>query len=126
MSDIWGSLQNATENEPLLSQKLNLTQTQRYGYLIYADYTSPPNANVEVYVSMSGVNQWRADGSTYSNSYSDTLGNALLTGEKHGWFPVWGELGEGASHYSLEGITPLLRFYLSKYFCQNPYPNINS
>jgi hypothetical protein len=110
---------NATENEPLLSQKFNLTQTQRYGYFIYADYSAPSNAEVVIYESMSGINEWRAVGSTYRSSYNDTLGNALLTGEKHGWFSVYGELNEGGSNYQWKGIDALLRHYLISYFCKN-------
>ncbi len=110
---------NATENEPLLSQKFNSTETQRYSYFIYADYTASSNAKFEVYESMSGENQWWDDGLTYENSYRDTLGNALFTGENHGWFPVWGELGNDGSYIEGKGINALLKLYLIRNFCKN-------
>ena len=43
---------HASENEPTLSQKSNKS-------MIYADYTSSPNASVEVFVNLEGMNQWK-------------------------------------------------------------------
>lgn len=115
---------NATENEPLLSQKFNQTQAEKYDNFIYADYAASSNAMVEVSITMSGVNQWWADSSTYDNSYNETL-VTTLTGENHGWFPVRRELF-GESHSSWMGIENYLRLNLIKHLCQNPYPNSNS
>jgi len=99
---------NATENEPLLSQKFNLTLShyneplppagispKKYNYdsIIYADYISSPNATVEVFVELSGRNEWFAGGWGF-NIYRERLGTTL-NGEKHGWFSVTGELVEG-------------------------------
>jgi hypothetical protein len=93
---------NATENEPLLSQKFNLTSSQppaytqkklTYDSIIYADYTSSPAATVEVFVTMEGVNEWWQGNSAF-NSYRERLGTTFK-GEKHGWFSVTGELTEG-------------------------------
>ncbi|PWB53432.1 MAG: hypothetical protein C3F06_06305 [Candidatus Methanoperedenaceae archaeon] len=95
---------NATENEPLLSQKFNLTpahndkeassrKTLNYDSLIYADYKSSPNATVEVFVELSGRNEWWAGGSGF-NIYHERMGTTF-TGEKHGWFSVIGELAQG-------------------------------
>ncbi|NJD51533.1 MAG: hypothetical protein FIB07_01555 [Candidatus Methanoperedens sp.] len=102
---------NATENEPLLSQKFNLTpssykypsngiplKTQRYDSIIYADYGSSPNATVEVLVSLDGRNEWFAGGWAF-NIYRESLG-ITLTGEKHGWVPASGELVEGEGRYN--------------------------
>lgn len=98
---------NATENEPLLSQKYNLTlsiydaplppdgispKKHNYDSLIYADYTSSPNATVEVFVELSGRNEWWAGGSGF-NIYRERMGTTFK-GEKHGWFSVTGELVE--------------------------------
>jgi hypothetical protein len=99
---------NATENEPLLSQKFNLTTSQysepipsnvvspkklNYDSLIYADYISSPNATVEVFVVLSGSNEWWQGDSAF-NIYHERLGTTFK-GEKHGWFSVTGELVEG-------------------------------
>ncbi len=97
---------NATGNEPLLSQKFNLTPShydepfpqegpKKYNYdsIIYADYISSPNATVEVFIEFSGRNEWWAGGWTF-NIYHERLGSNL-NGEKHGWFSVTGELIEG-------------------------------
>lgn len=95
---------NSTENEPLLSQKFNLTlthyskdapsrKTLNYDSLIYADYISSPDATVEVSVELSGRNEWRAGGSGF-NIYHERMGTTF-TGEKHGWFSVIGELAQG-------------------------------
>jgi len=99
---------NATENEPLLSQKFNLTLShydepltpegispKKYNYdsIIYADYISSPNVTVEVFVELSGRNEWWAGASTF-NIYHERLGTTL-NGERHGWFSVTGELVEG-------------------------------
>lgn len=102
---------NATKNEPLLSQKFNLTpssynypsngippKTQKYDSVIYADYESSPNATVEVLVSVDGRNEWFAGGWT-SNTYRESLGT-IFKGEKHGWIPVSGELVEGEGRYN--------------------------
>lgn len=98
---------NATENEPLLSQKYNLTlsnydaplpqngispKKHNYDSLIYADYTSSPDATVEVFVELSGRNEWWA-GSSGFNIYRERMGTTFK-GEKHGWFSVTGELVE--------------------------------
>jgi len=99
---------NATENEPMLSQKFNLTLShfdeplppdgispKKYNYdsLIYADYNSSPNATVEVFIELSGRNEWWAGGWGF-NIYHERAGTSL-NGEKHGWFSVTGELVEG-------------------------------
>jgi len=102
---------NATENEPILSQKFNLTlssypypsngippKTQKYDSIIYADYKSSSNATVEVFVLIDGRNEWFAGGWA-SNTYHESLGTTF-TGEKHGWFPVNGELVEGEGLYN--------------------------
>lgn len=104
---------NATENEPLLSQKFNMTlsnngegppsyisqKTLSYDSIIYADYTSSPDAVVEVFVDLNGVNEWWAGGSGF-NSYHDRLGTTF-NGEKHGWYSVTGELSEGEGFKSI-------------------------
>lgn len=115
---------NATGNEPLLSQKFNLTlsnygeplpsnrispKQHNYDSLIYADYTSSPDATVEVFVVLSGRNEWWQGDSAF-NIYHERLGTTFK-GEKHGWFSVTGELVEG------EG----LRFPAS---AQSPRPTI--
>ena len=71
---------NASENEPTLSQKSSKS-------MIYADFTSSPNAYVEVFVNLEGWNEWWQGGGWNSNQYQDRLGTAI-TGEKHGWFSV--------------------------------------
>jgi len=103
---------NATDNEPLLYPKYNLRlsdydspypsgmtppKTQRYESFIYADYTASPDANVEICVSLDGRNDWWAGGWT-GNSYRDSI-CTTVTGEKHGWIPVTGELVEGEGRY---------------------------
>ena len=75
---------NASENEPTLSQKSDKS-------MIYADYTSSPNASVEVFVNMEGMNQWMEGGGWRGNQYRDRLGTTF-SGEKHGWFSVPREL----------------------------------
>ncbi len=75
---------NASENEPTLSQKSDKS-------IIYADYTSSPDASVEVFEAMEGMNQWTEGGGWNGNQYRDILGTTL-TGEKHGWFSVPREL----------------------------------
>lgn len=104
---------NATENEPLLSQKFNLTishygeeppaynsqKTLSYDSIIYADYTSSPDAVVEVFVDLNGVNEWWQGGSGF-NRYHDRLGTTFK-GEKHGWVSVTGELAEGEGFQSI-------------------------
>ena len=79
---------NASENEPTLSQKSDKS-------MIYADYTSSPNASVEVFEIMEGMNQWTEGGGFgggwNGNQYRDRLGTTF-TGEKHGWFSVPREL----------------------------------
>lgn len=93
---------NATGKEPILSQKFNLTSAQppeytrkkiTYDSMIYADYKSSPDATVEIFVNMEGVNEWWQDNSAF-NSYHDRLGTTFK-GENHGWFSVTGELAEG-------------------------------
>lgn len=93
---------NASENEPILSQKFNLTTLQPSAYIqktfsydsiIYADYTSSQDAIVEVFVTLQGTNEWWQGDSAF-NSYHERLG-ATFKGEKHGWFSVIGGLTEG-------------------------------
>jgi len=99
---------NATENEPILSQKFNLATslppayTQKkltYDSMIYADYTSSPDAAVEVFVELDGWNEWWQGGAAH-NKYYERLGTTFK-GEKHGWFSVTGELAEGEGFSSL-------------------------
>jgi hypothetical protein len=93
---------NASENEPILSQKFNLTTSQPSAYIqktlsydsiIYADYTSSQDATVEVFVTLQGTNEWWQGDSAF-NSYHERLGTTFK-GEKHGWFSVIGGLTEG-------------------------------
>ena len=104
---------NATDNEPILFPKYNMRlsdydspypsswtppKTQRYESFIYADYnTASPDANVEICVTLEGRNDWWAGGWT-GNSYRDSI-CTTVTGEKHGWIPVTGELVEGEGRY---------------------------
>jgi hypothetical protein len=103
---------NASDNEPVLFPKYNKIlsdydmpypsgrippKTQRYESFIYADYTASPDANVEICVTLEGRNEWWKGGWT-SNSYRDSI-CTTVTGEKHGWIPVTGELMEGEGRY---------------------------
>jgi hypothetical protein len=85
---------NASENEPTLSQKSSKS-------MIYVDYTSSPNAYVEVFVNLEGWNEWWETG----NQYQDRLGTAF-TGEKHGWFSVPRELVSRGSPLQAQTPTP--------------------
>jgi hypothetical protein len=102
VSDHFIDTKNATGTEPILSQKFNLTISQPSAYtenkltydsIIYADYTSSPDATVEVFVTLEGWNEWWQGGAAY-NKYYERLGTTFK-GEKHGWFSVPGELIEG-------------------------------
>lgn len=104
---------NATDNEPVLFPKYNMIlsdiddepypssrtppKTQRYESFIYADYTTSPDANVEICVTLEGNNEWWVGGWAF-NSYRDSI-CTTVTGEKHGWIPVTGELMEGEGRY---------------------------
>jgi len=103
---------NATENEPLLYPKYNITvsdfeepypssmtppKTQKYESFIYANYSASSDANVEICVTLNGMNEWWVGGWTY-NSYRDSI-CTTVTGEKHGWIPVTGEFVEGEGRY---------------------------
>ncbi len=103
---------NATVNEPLLSPKYNMIlsdynapyppsgippKTWSYDSFIYADYTTSPDANVGICVSMEGHNEWWVGGWTH-NVYRDSL-CTTFKGERHGWISVTGELVEGKGDY---------------------------
>jgi hypothetical protein len=101
---------NATDNEPILFPKYNMIlsdyphpssgippKTQRYESFIYADYIASPDANVEICVTLDGMNEWWKGG-WISNSYGDSI-CTTVTGEKHGWIPVTGEIIEGEGRY---------------------------
>lgn len=101
---------NATDNEPILFPKYNMIlsdyphpssgippKTQRYESFIYADYIASPDANVEICVTLEGWNEWWKGGSAY-NVYRDRI-CTTVTGEKHGWIPVTGEIVEGEGRY---------------------------
>ncbi len=103
---------NATVNEPLLSPKYNMIlsdynapyppsgippKTWSYDSFISADYTTSPDANVEICVSMEGHNEWWVGGWTH-NVYRDSL-CTTFKGERHGWISVTGELVEGKGDY---------------------------
>jgi hypothetical protein len=102
---------NATDNEPLLYPKYNLRlsddpyypsgmtppRTLSYESFIYADYTASPDANVEICVTLDGNNEWWKGGWIF-NSYRDSI-CTTVTGEKHGWIPVIGEVVEGEGRY---------------------------
>ncbi|MDO8726815.1 MAG: hypothetical protein Q7J35_12170 [Candidatus Methanoperedens sp.] len=90
---------NASENEPVLSQKSNKS-------MIYADYTSSPNAYVEVFVNLEGGNEWWQGRGWAGNQYQDRLGTAF-TGEKHGWFSVPRELASRGSPLPAQTPNPL-------------------
>jgi len=90
---------NASENEPTLFQKSNKS-------MIYADYTSSPNASVEVFVNLEGMNQWQEGGGWNGNQYRDRLGTTF-TGEKHGWFSVPREFASEGGHLPVQSPNPL-------------------
>lgn len=105
---------NAANSEPVLSPKYNVTLSEyqtaaprpssrippkawSYDSFIYADYTSSPEANVEVSVGTGGRNEWWVGGWT-SNEYRDGIYTTFI-GERHGWISVTGELVEGEGRY---------------------------
>lgn len=90
---------NASENEPTLSQKSSKS-------MIYVDYTSSPNAYVEVFVNLEGRNEWWQGGGWTGNQYQDRLGTAF-TGEKHGWFSVPRGLTSEGSNLPAQSLNPL-------------------
>jgi len=62
-----------------------------------ADYKSAPKANVQVCVTLYGMNQlWAGD--LIFNNYRDNFCTEF-TGKKHGWIPVTGELVQRVMPY---------------------------
>ncbi|MFH1321922.1 MAG: YIP1 family protein [Bacteroidota bacterium] len=98
---------------PLLYPKFNLTvsnndtsyptgriplKTQKYESYIYADYTAAPKANIQVCVTLYGINQLWA-GNLVFNNYRDNFCTEF-TGKKHGWIPVTGEIVQRVMPYN--------------------------
>jgi len=81
---------------PLLYPKFNLTQ--KYESYIYADYTAAPKANIQVCVTLYGINQLWA-GNLVFNNYRDNFCTEF-TGKKHGWIPVTGEIVQRVMPYN--------------------------
>lgn len=100
-------------NEPVLQPKFNLIESedknrvptpenidpQYYDYegRIFAEYETSSDADVEIYVSLYGINEVWILGWT-SNEYRDTMGITLI-GSQEGWTPVNGELVTGDGIY---------------------------
>jgi len=76
-----------------------------YQYLgvIYADYTTDPNAKVLIRSSVTGKNRWHIFKPS-SNEYRDSLALTLLGDDNHGWFPAKGELVTGTGDYDMPGF----------------------
>ncbi|MBU4483876.1 hypothetical protein KKA47_00470, partial [bacterium] len=90
------NITNTTDIVPLLYPKSNLTQ--KYESYIYADYTASPKANVQVCVTLYGINQlWAGD--LIFNNYRDNFCTEF-TGKKQGWIPVTGEIVQRVMPYN--------------------------
>ena len=103
---------NPIGSEPLLSPKYNLTLSTydlpypegqspptcyEYESRIYADFESPTDAEVSIYIEAEGENSWWVYGWS-GNSYRDRVG-ITFTGEQPGWHIASGKLVYGEGRY---------------------------
>jgi hypothetical protein len=72
----------------------------RYLSVMYADYTTTPNAKVLIHTDLQGKNRWHIFRPS-SNEYRDTLSLTLLGNMNRGWFPAKGELVTGIGDYDM-------------------------
>jgi len=113
---------NPIGNEPVLSPKEKLTGPSTYRYprpqeaerqlppdyydyiyseyktYVYADYATSLNANLSIFIELSGSNHWWVYG--WGGNYYDDKINIKLTGEQHGWHIASGKLVEGIGDYN--------------------------
>ena len=69
---------------------------------VYADYTSSPNAKVEISTTITGRNDWKIFSPAY-NQYTNSV-YAIMLGENHGWVTAKGELASGIGSYDAPKI----------------------
>lgn len=72
-------------------EKGELSECYRYLGVIYADYTTSPDAKVLIHSDLQGENQWKIFRSA-SNQYTNSISLTLLGNTNHGWFPAKGEI----------------------------------
>ncbi|HMA05254.1 MAG TPA: hypothetical protein VKO45_04940 [Methanomicrobiales archaeon] len=73
---------------------------EQYESPVYADFTSPGNAHLRIFISLSGRNTWDVFGPS-SNEYQDGLQVSFSEGAQ-GWRPGSGMLVTGIGDYGLD------------------------
>ncbi|MDW7732867.1 MAG: hypothetical protein SCH66_10630 [Methanolobus sp.] len=95
-------------NEMVLSPKYEVTPVDagKYWYfddvytyksMVYAEYATIPDANVEISISLDGRNSWWTGG-WQSNDYAEQI-DIQLSGPQDGWTTVYGEMVAGEGVY---------------------------
>jgi hypothetical protein len=93
---------NVVENEEkaaAMVELYNKPNAKLYDYdsMIYAQYDAPDNAEVQIYITSDGSNEWFTSG-WRSNSFRESI-ITTLTGPQNGWSQVSGELITGEGRY---------------------------